>query len=352
LLGRASLIAHETAHMWFGDLVTMQWFNDVWMKEVFANFMAAKIVNPSFPDVDHELRFLLAHHPAAYAVDRTAGTHAIRQRLDNLNEAGSLYGAIIYQKAPVVMRQLEVLAGEQPFRDGLREYLRDFSYGNATWRDLVAILDRRTPQDLAAWSRVWVEEAGRPRIQAEVELADGRIRALSVRQSDPAGMSRVWPQRVDVWLGWSDSSRHLPVVIDAPTVALDDAGGLSAPRYVLPDGRGLGYAHFVLNDATRRFLLDSLASVSAPVARGTATLALQDAMLAGEVEPAELLASFMTAVAVERERLLTERLLGSITNVFWRFMTPGRRAEIAPRLEQLMWQGLSDAADASAKASW
>ena len=76
LLERASIIAHETAHMWFGDLVTMRWFNDVWMKEVFANFMAAKIVNPSFPQVNHELRFLLAHYPAAYQVDRTAGTNA------------------------------------------------------------------------------------------------------------------------------------------------------------------------------------------------------------------------------------------------------------------------------------
>ena len=79
LLDRASVIAHETSHMWFGDLVTMRWFNDVWMKEVFANFMAAKIVNPSFPAVNHELRFLLAHYPAAYQVDRTAGTNPIRQ---------------------------------------------------------------------------------------------------------------------------------------------------------------------------------------------------------------------------------------------------------------------------------
>ena len=73
MLDRASLIAHETSHMWFGDLVTMQWFNDVWMKEVFANFMAGKIVNPSFPQVNHDLRFLLANYPAAYQVDRTAG---------------------------------------------------------------------------------------------------------------------------------------------------------------------------------------------------------------------------------------------------------------------------------------
>ncbi|MBW3554563.1 MAG: peptidase M1, partial [Gemmatimonadetes bacterium] len=128
-LGRASVIAHETAHMWFGDLVTMPWFDDVWMKEVFANFMAAKIVNPSFPDIDHDLRFLLAHYPAAYSVDRTAGANAIRQTLGNLDDAGSLYGAIIYQKAPIVMRQLERLTGEEPFRTGLRAYLADHAFG-------------------------------------------------------------------------------------------------------------------------------------------------------------------------------------------------------------------------------
>ena len=97
-LDRASTISHETAHMWFGDLVTMRWFTDVWMKEVFANFMAAKIVNPSFPRINHELRFLHAYYPAAYEVDRTAGTNAIRQPLDNLKDAGTLYGAIIYRR--------------------------------------------------------------------------------------------------------------------------------------------------------------------------------------------------------------------------------------------------------------
>ena len=109
MLGRASVIAHETAHMWFGDLVTMQWFTDVWMKEVFANHMAAKIVNPAFPAINHDLRYLVDYYPSAYDVDRTAGTNEIRQPLENLNEAGTLYGAIIYQKAPIVMRQLETL---------------------------------------------------------------------------------------------------------------------------------------------------------------------------------------------------------------------------------------------------
>ena len=115
---------------------------------------------PSFPQINHELRFLYAHYPAAYDVDRTAGTNAIRQPLDNLNEAGSLYGAIIYQKAPIVMRQLEMIVSPDGLRDGLRDYLRRHAFANASWTDLIALLDRRTPEDLAAWSRAWVERGG------------------------------------------------------------------------------------------------------------------------------------------------------------------------------------------------
>jgi aminopeptidase N len=192
-----------------------------------------------------------------------------------------------------------------------------------------------------------------------VDIADGSVRSVSLRQVDPTGSGRVWPQRVDLLLAWPDSSRTVPVVSDAPVVHVDVVGstangvaGLPAPQYMLPDGRGLGYAHFVLDDATRRFLLDSLASVSAPVARGSATLALYDAMLAGEVAPSALLESLMTAVAVEREQLLTARYLGTISGVFWRFLTPDARADIAPRLERLLWRGLDDATDASTKASW
>ncbi len=171
LLRRASLIAHEVAHMWFGNLVTMRWFNDVWTKEVFANFMAAKMVNPGFPDIDHELNFLLRHYPAAYAVDRSEGANPIRQQLDNLNEAGQLYGPVIYNKAPIMMRQLEQILGEDPFRAGMREYLARYAYGNATWPALVAILDPLTAVDLAGWSEVWVHGSGFPERALQVSDA-------------------------------------------------------------------------------------------------------------------------------------------------------------------------------------
>lgn len=106
-LSRLNLIAHETSHMWFGDLVTMRWFDDVWTKEVYANFMADKIAREQFPNINHDLAFIKSHYPLAFSTDRTQGTHPIQQPLDNMNKAGLLYGNIIYHKAPIMMSKLE-----------------------------------------------------------------------------------------------------------------------------------------------------------------------------------------------------------------------------------------------------
>lgn len=189
-LSRASLIAHETAHMWFGDLVTMDWFNDVWLKEVFANFYAAKIVNPNFEAVNHELRFLLSHYPRAYSVDRSKGSHPIQQNLDNLDNAGSLYGAIIYQKAPIVMRNLEQFLGEEAFQEGIREYLNKYAFDNATWDNLIEIMAERTDRDLDQWNKDWIKSAGMPHLKFEegasvlLNGTDGKLWSQNVKVSE------------------------------------------------------------------------------------------------------------------------------------------------------------------------
>ena len=290
LLGRANLISHETSHMWFGDLVTLDWFDDVWTKEVFANFMAAKIVHPSFPEVDHQLRFLLSNHPTAYRVDRTAGANPIRQPLANLQEAGTLYGPIIYQKAPVVMRHLEQRVGETVLRDGLREYLTRFSFGNATWPDLVQILDARTPEDLAAWSHVWVEEPGRPTVSVVFETDGAVIRRLGVRQEDPEGKGRLWPQRLQLALVYPDSVANVEVDLAGAEAWAESAAGRPAPRLVLPNGSGVEYGRFVLDERSLAALLEQLPSLPTPVLRGAAWVTLWDAVLDGSVAPDRFLA--------------------------------------------------------------
>ncbi|NTU95173.1 MAG: aminopeptidase, partial [Bacteroidales bacterium] len=161
-LDRAKLIAHETAHMWFGDFVTMEWFDDVWTKEVFANWFASQIVTPLYPEVNHRLNFINTYYPASYSEDRTAGSNSIQQELDNLSNAGLVYGNIIYNKAPIVMEMLVKRVGEENFRLGIQAYLRKFAYSNASWDDLIKILDSLSPEDLQSWSNVWVKEKGMP----------------------------------------------------------------------------------------------------------------------------------------------------------------------------------------------
>lgn len=176
LLSRASLIAHETAHMWFGDYVTMRWFDDVWTKEVFANWFAAKMVRPQFPEVNHALSDLQSLYAPAYAEDRTEGRVPIHQPLANLKDAGLIYSNTIYDKAPVVMEMLAEKLGPERFKECIRQYLKAFAFANASWDELVAIFDDASDDDLRAWSKQWVETAGMPEItgpESGEELVDG-----------------------------------------------------------------------------------------------------------------------------------------------------------------------------------
>jgi aminopeptidase N len=352
-LNRASVIAHETAHMWFGDLVTMRWFDDVWMKEVFANFMAAKIVNPSFPEINHDLRFLLSYYPAAYDVDRTPGTNAIRQRLDNLDEAGTLYGAIIYQKAPIVMRQLEMIVGQDGFRDGLREYLNAHKFANATWPDLITVLDARTAEDLAAWSHAWVEEAGRPTIVTELRVENGRIAHLAFTQKDAAERrGLVWTQRMEIALGYDTAITRIPVTLNAARVDVAAARGLPAPRYVLPTGGGIAYGGVALDPVTRDYLLRHLADVPDALTRGSATVTLWEEMLDGRADAAVVVEDLIAALPREADELNLQRMLSYTEAGYWRFLSAAARTALAPRLEHVLRRGLEAASTPSLKSAW
>ena len=352
LLSRASLIAHETAHMWFGDLVTMKWFDDVWLKEVFANFMAAKIVNPTFPDINHELRFFLQHHPPAYDVDRTAGANPIRQTLDNLKDAGSLYGPIIYQKAPIVMRQLEQILGPDELRDGLREYLSRFAFANATWTDLIAILDRRTDEDLAAWSQAWVDEPGRPTLATNLETANGRVSRLAFTQSDPRGRSRRWPQQLHVALGYENGARITALKMNGASAEVPRVENLPLPNYILANGEGTGYGLFGLDDGSRQYFLHHFHEIGDGLTRGIAWVTLWDDMLEGHSDPSQIVDVALRALPAERDELNVERILANTQEAFWRYLTDAERAAVATRLEQTLRDGIAKSQTTSLKSAY
>lgn len=336
-LNRANLIAHETSHMWFGDLVTMRWFNDVWMKEVFANFMADKITNASMPSTNYDLQFLLDHSPAAYSVDRTKGANPIRQNLENLAQAGSLYGNIIYHKAPIVMRQLERLMGKDPFRKGLQEYLKKYANGNATWSDLIDILDKNTELDLKAWNKVWVDEPGRPQLAYSLTTNGNKIAKLVMTQQGEDGSHRVWPQVFELALVYADRTEQLIVAMNEKEVNIKGAEGKEKPSYILFNSSGGGYGLFPLDSA---MLTEPTLSGNA-VMRASAYINLYENMLSGRyIKPEELLKKYTSSIVSEAEELNLRLITGQLSDVYWRLILPGKRTELSTVLEQAVWSAL------------
>lgn len=324
-MARASVIAHESAHMWFGDLVTMDWFNDVWLKEVFANFMAAKIVHPSFPEINHELRFLLAHYPNAYEVDRTAGTNPILQQLGNLKNAGTLYGAIIYMKAPIVMRQLERKIGEKLMQESLREYLKSYSFGNARWDDLIGIIDKRTPQDIAVWSNVWVKTPGMP----EYSIENGKI----TQQKDSVS-GRIWEQ---------------------PLVSKSMLNGTQ--NLAFPNNDGTGYGYFKMDTVSKAWFFENYGNGNAvssdPVFKGAMLVNIWEGLLRGDSPAPEKLVNYtLNALPKERDPLLVDYLLGNLQTSWWVFLNAGQRAEYQTRVESEIWQLLNSTKDKGIQTSY
>ena len=344
LLGRASLIAHETAHMWFGNLVTMEWFDDVWLKEVFANFMAARMVNPSFPEINHELNFLVRHAPAAYSIDRTAGANPIRQPLANLNEAGQLYGSIIYNKAPIMMRQLELLVGEERLQAGLRQYLNRYAFANASWQDLIDILDATTDDDLRAWSEVWVNTPGRPVLQRQGEQASGGDAGPVLLQNDPAGSGRVWPQRFGIAVMADAAPRRTSVLSSSRSTPLDALAGESGERLVFnSDGRGYG---LFPADAGNLLAWDSLGEVE----RAAELINLYENMLAGaDPAPGDYYTALLDIAERETNQLLLGLVLDQLTTIYWTLLPGDARLDAAAQLETTLWQSMLEQAEASSR---
>ena len=339
-LGRVTLIAHETAHSWFGDLVTMRWFNDVWLKEVFANFMADKVAETAVSDANYDLQFVVDHFPAAYGVDRTGGANPIGQPLVNLREAGTLYGGIIYHKAPIMMRQLERLMGKENLRDGLRDYLKTYAFGNATWTDLIGILDVRTPTDLLAWNHVWVEETGRPAFTYQLDKQDGKISRFVISQTGEDGSRRLWPQEFEVAFVYPDRTDELTVRMNQARVEMPEAVGKPTPQFVVFNASGQGYGLFPVDTA----MLSRLTTLQNPVTRAAAYINLYETMLADKgISPTQLAALYQTLLGPETEELNVRLLTGQLGDIVWHFTRPENRPVLAAAVEQAVWQAMERA---------
>ena len=302
-LHRAQLIAHETAHMWFGDLVTMAWFDDVWTKEVFANYFAARMTEPLFPEVNHNLNWLRSIVTPALSEDRTTGGTSIKQPLDNMRNAGLIYNNIIYDKAPVMLEKLIGIMGEEAFREGIQEYLTTFAYGNATWDNLIAILDSRADADLATFSDTWVNRRGMPHITFSTE-GD----TLVVRQSDPYGRGLVWQQSFEAMLIGERSQR---VTIEVTDTLMRIPLAQTA-TYILPNSNGKGYGYFIYDSRSLDRALADWHTIDDDVCRLAQLMNLHEAYQHGALDAAQWLQSLVAGLPKEGNPLVVSALCSYI----------------------------------------
>jgi len=336
-LDRAKLIAHETSHMWFGDLVTMKWFDDVWMKEVFANFMADKIMNPIFPKVNHNLQFLTAHYPNAYAEDRSLGTHPIKQHLANLKDAGSLYGAIIYNKAPIMMRQLEASMGKEAFQKGIEKYIKKYANDNADWNNLVEILDAETPLDMQKWSEVWVNKSGRGIFTDKIEYdSQNKIKKFEISQEAEDKSGNIWPQIFEIGLVYRDQVKVISVNIKDQNLSLKEAIGLEKPLSFIYNYNGFGYGVFPLDGNT----LESVLNLKDEVARASTYINIYENTLTGNVAPSKAFDCFLKGIQQEENELVLKTITNQTSNVFWKFLTTKQQNKAQKQLEDVLYKRL------------
>ena len=274
---RNTLVLHETCHQWFGDLVTMRWFDDLWLKEGFAQYMAYKALAELEPATQPWKHFYEDIKPLAYGIDETQGTTPIYQVIPNLLDAKSAYGAIVYQKAPAVLKQLNFFLGEDTFRNGLRLYLKQHAYANAQWADLIGAFEQAGEQlgqahDVQAWAKAWILQRGMPQVNVAWSCEGGKITRFSMTQQDVLKTRATWPISNQILLAYP---KHAPEILttawSAAQTQVPSAAGKPCPSYVFANAGDQAYGRFLLDPTSESQVSSVLTPAIKPGAPGLAS---------------------------------------------------------------------------------
>ncbi len=330
---RSTLVYHEVAHQWFGNLVTMSWFDDLWLKEGFATYMAYMVLAALEPDKNAWLRFHQTVKPAAYRVDATPGTVPIWQSLDNLDNAKSNYGPIVYNKAPSVLRELDHRIGREVFRDGVRRFLKQFPFVNARWSNLLACFEAAGAKNLAPWSHKWILGKGMPKVRAVIENKDGKVTRFRIQQTSAQGWPTTpWPLQLDLLAeNPLDPSKPYRVHVqsDATITDVPRMVGKPTPQWVLLNPNDYAYGLFLLDPKTVRalpgILMDAQLPFRDPLLRAIAFRALYDSLREAELAPQKFVEVAVTLLERERDPLTHASLVAAATETIARYLAPAGR---------------------------
>jgi aminopeptidase N len=353
LLGRDILVLHELTHQWFGDLVTMRWFDDLWLKEGFAQYMAYQALAALKPNEPIWKRFYESIKPAAYEIDSTQGTTPIYQDIPNLADAKSAYGAIVYSKAPGVLKQLSFLLGAEHFRDGLRVYLKEHAYSNAEWSDLIDAFEQVSGKPLDHWADMWIRHRGMPQVDASWSCKADRLAHLSLAQHDVLGTNAVWPIATQVLLSFSDGrTSRIRVDLDSRSAEIPVAPQTSCPTFVFANDGDYAYGRFLLDSKSQSYVLGHLAGVRDVFTRTLLWGALWESVREADLAPRDYLDLSAKLLPGETDPSLVQSIFSTSTTALHGYVGDKTRAEFVPRFEAMAAGRMLDATNHDLRILW
>ncbi len=348
-ISRANLIFHETAHQWFGDTVTMKWFDDLWLKEGFAEFMAYKTLEKVMPDANAWKVFYERNKQAAYLTDSTKGTTPIYQPIANLSAAKSAYGNIVYRKAPSFLRQAEFYLGEDKFQTAVRAFLKKHEFANAGWEDLVREFETASGNDIAlkkirigiaegkewrTWGSTWVSRPGLPIIRSSSETVvnpsvlgiDPKYKNVQMVRFVPSEKNtdpeiRRLPLKFKTLVRFADGTQDVldnELLMFQGPVSDADAARLTLlydkPKitFVFPNYQDYGYGIFLLDDKSRDYVLKNIQNEKDPFLRSMMWGSLWDSVREGELDPREYVELVIKNLPTEQDETIVSSILGRV----------------------------------------
>ena len=339
---RANTILHELAHMWFGDLVTMKWWNDLWLNESFAEFMSHLALAEGTEWRDAWTGFML-RKDWGLRQDQLPTTHPIKAEIRDLADVEVNFDGITYAKGASVLRQLVSYVGRDAFFAGLHEYLTSHSYSNATLDDLLGELEKASGRDLAQWSKVWLEEAGVTLLRPLVETDEGgTLTRLAIAQEPFTNGSSLRPHRLAV-AGYSldeagTLSRvfHRELDVDGALTEVPEATGIRRPDLVLVNDGDLGYAKVRLDEQSLAFARSHIALFEDSLTRNVIMASAWDMTRDAEMSAHDYVEMALATLPVETNIAMLQLTLRHIDEAAHFFSAPLSRPELTASVAERM----------------
>ena len=328
---RAETVLHEMAHMWFGDLVTMTWWDDLWLNESFATFAAVLCLSEATEFTEGWTTFANAEKSWAYRQDQLPSTHPIAAEIPDLAAVEVNFDGITYAKGASVLKQLVAYVGLDNFLAGLRDYFHTHAFGNATFDDLLAALEKASGRDLSGWGRQWLKTTGLNTLRPDFDVdADGKFTRFAVAQSGAApGAGETRVHRLAVGIYDEDSAGKLVRVhreeldVEGPETNVPALVGVSRGKLILVNDDDLTYCSLRLDPQSLEAALERIADIAEPLPRTLVWSAAWEMTREAELRARDFVALVSRGVHAETEVGVAQRLLLQAQTALGSYAEPG-----------------------------